>query len=211
VEGGTGISTGNDKRFLRRRSDVENNPNWVGYYKNGARQAYYYEPEYSIEKDYAKYASTVKNYLIRNEKYFFKEGISCSSVGVRFSASYMPEGCLFGVNANFFFKDREALFYTLGLLNSRIAWYFSRKVLIRSNNISANYLRQLPYKEPESKDKTIIAAAVEEIVNELKKDKNYNYSKIQRELDQKFYKIFGLDREAIKEIEKFCENFYAEL
>ena len=211
VDGGTGISTGNDKKFLRRKPDIVGNPDWIPYYKNGARQAYYYEPEYFIEKDYKKYSSTIKNYLIRNEKYFFKEGISCSSVGVRFSASYMPEGCLFGVNANFFFKDEETLFYTLGLLNSKISWYFARKVLIRTNNISANYLRQLPYKEPKIKDKKIISEAVQKIVKEIKNDKNYNYSVIQKELDEKFYKIFSLNKQVIKEIEIFCENFYEEL
>ena len=76
------------------------------------------------------------NYLIRNEKYFFREGITCSSVGVRFTAAYMPEGGLFGVNANFFFDEEETMYYTLAFLNSRLAWYFCRNVVIRTNNIS---------------------------------------------------------------------------
>lgn len=211
VKGGTGISTGNDKKFLKKREEVKNNPDWVPYYKNGARKAYYYEPEYYIEKDYKKYSSTIKNYLIRNEKYFFKEGISCSSVGVRFSASYMPENCLFGVNANFFFRDRDTLFYTLGLLNSKISWYFARKVLIRTNNISANYLRQLPYKEPTPKEKKLISKKVQKIIENIKKNKNYDFSTTQKELDEKFYKIFNLDKQTIREIENFCNNFYEEL
>lgn len=211
VEGGTGISTGNDKKFLRKKGEVKNNSDWVPYYKNGARKAYYYEPEYYIEKDYKKYSSTVKNYLIRNEKYFFKEGISCSSVGVRFSASYMPENCLFGVNANFFFRDKDTLFYTLGLLNSKISWYFARKVLIRTNNISANYLRQLPYKEPDLREKKLISKKVQKIVENLKKDEKYDFSAIQEELDEKFYKIFNLDKQTIREVENFCNNFYEEL
>jgi len=211
VEGGTGISTGNDRKFLKRREEVENNPNWVPYYKNGARRAYWYNPEYFIERDYKKYSTTIKNYLVRNEKYFFKEGISCSSVGVRFSAAYMPAGSLFGVNANFFFKDRDTMFYVLGLLNSKIAWYFARKVLIRTNNISASYLRLLPYKEPNPKEKKYISKIVQKIVKALQKNPNYDYSSIQMELNEKFYKIFGLNKQTIKEIEKFCENFYEEL
>lgn len=211
VEGGTGISTGNDKKFLKRKSEVINNPNWVPYYKNGARQAYWYIPEYYIEKDYKRYSSTINNYLIRNEKFFFKEGISCSSVGVRFSSAYMPSGGLFGVNANFFFKDKDTLFYTLGLLNSKISWYFARKVLIRTNNISANYLRQLPYKEPKIKEKNAISETVQKISKELKKDSDYSYEGIQKELDMKFYEIFSLSKQTIKEIEYFCKNFYEEL
>ena len=130
---------------------------------------------------------------------------------MRFSASYLPSGSLFGVNANFFFKDKDTLFYTLGLLNSKFAWYFARKVLIRANNISANYLRQLPYKEPDLKDKKLISAEVQKVVKKLKEDKKYNYSLIQKKLDSKFYKIFNLDKETISEIENFCENFYEEL
>ncbi|MDP3725813.1 MAG: N-6 DNA methylase [bacterium] len=211
VEGGTGISTGNDKKFLKRKADVQDKSKWVPYYKNGARQAYWYEPEYYIEKDYKKHSSTVSNYLIRNEKFFFREGISCSSVGIRFSSAYMPAGGLFGVNANFFFKDKDTLFYTLGLLNSKVAWYFARKVLIRTNNISANYLRQLPYKEPTLKEKKRISETIQEIANGIKNKSSYNYSSIQSELDNKFYEIFALNRPAIKEIENFCENFYEEL
>jgi adenine-specific DNA-methyltransferase len=211
VMGGTGISTGNDKRFLKRRGEVKNNDSWVPYFKNGARKAYYYEPEFFIEKNYKKYQNTIDNYLVRNEKFFFKEGISCSSVGVRFSASYLPKNCLFGVNANFFFHDRETLFYTLGLLNTKISWYFARKVLIRTNNISANYLRMLPYREPSSKEKKMIARAVETTVSGLRKNPLYDYSKIQKALDQKFYKIFALTPRTIDDIEEFCANFYEAL
>jgi len=211
VEGGTGISTGKDKVFLKNRIEVENNSDWVPYYKNGARQAYWYNPEYYIEKDYKKHSSKIKNYLIRNKKFFFKEGISCSSVGVRFSASYMPKNCLFGVNANFFFKDNDTLYYTLGLLNSKLTWYFARKVLIRTNNISANYLRQLPYLEPSTKEKQKIASVVKNIVEKIKKTADYNYTTQQNKLDENFYKIFKLSKNTINEIEYFCNNFYEEL
>ncbi|MFZ5534594.1 MAG: Eco57I restriction-modification methylase domain-containing protein [Patescibacteria group bacterium] len=211
VGGGTGISTGNDKRFLKTRTEVAKNTDWVPYFKNGARRAYYYEPEFYIEKNYRDHAKTTDNYLVRNEKFFFREGISCSSVGVRFSASYLPPGCLFGVNANFFFRDRETLFYTLGLLNTKIAWYFARKVLIRTNNISANYLRKLPYKEPPAAEKKKIALMVEAIVNNLRTSSDFDFSAIQAKLDKKFYQIFRLTPATIKDIDEFCSNFYESL
>ena len=209
--GGTGISTGNDKQFLCRRNEVKDKTRWIPYYKNGARKAYWYYPEFFIEKDYKQYAKNVENYLIRNEKCFFREGISCSSVGVRFSASYMPEGCLFGVNANFFFNDRETMFYTLGLLNSKVAWYFSRKVLIRTNNISANYLRLLQYREPSKNEKREIVQIVKNIVEKVKKEIDYDYNQLQNKLDEKFYMIFEINANAKKEIEDFCLNFYEKL
>jgi len=211
VLGGTGISTGNDKKFLRRSDEVVDNTEWVPYYKNGARRAYRYNPEFFIGKDYKKYAKSVSNYLIRNEKYFFREGISCSSVGIRFSAAYMPPGCLFGVNANFFFDDRDTMFYTLGLLNSKVAWYFARNVLIRTNNISANYLRLMPYKEPKKEKREEIVKNVEKIVEKMRMDENYDYTKLQKRMDEDFYKIFDLNQESIETIDDFCENFYEKL
>jgi len=209
--GGTGISTGNDRRFLRRREEVAGDPAWVPYYKNGARRAYWYEPEYYIERDYRPYAKQVSNYLVRNEKFFFQEGISCSSVGVRFSAAYMPPGGLFGVNSNFFFADRETLFYVLGYLNSKLAWYFARKILARSNNISANYLRLMPYREPERAKKAAITRQVEGIVAVLQQNSAFDFTPVQARLDEEFYHLFALAPESIEEIEDFCANFYQRL
>lgn len=211
VEGGTGISTGNDKRFLKRTSDVKGDLSWVPYYKNGARNPYWYVPEYSIERDYETNNKKNKTYMIRNEKFFFKEGITCSSVGVRFSAAYLPPDCLFGVNANFFFVDRVSLFYTLGLLNTKLAWYFARRVLIRSNNISANYLRLLPYIEPGNKAKKEIASTVEKLVLAMTNGDKSNFSEIQKELDQNFFEIYGFDAKIQREINDFCDNFYERL
>ena len=97
---------GLEELYLKKTKEIKKNKSsWVPYFKNAARSKYFYEPVFSIEKNYKKYHKKIPNYLIRNEKFFFKEGISCSSVGIRFSAAYMPEGCLFGVNANFFFKN----------------------------------------------------------------------------------------------------------
>jgi adenine-specific DNA-methyltransferase len=209
--GGTGISTGNDRRFLRRREEVAGDAAWVPYYKNGARRAYWYEPEYYIERDYQAYGRQIGNYLVRNRRFFFREGISCSSVGVRFSAAYMPPGGLFGVNTNFFIDDRETLFYVLGYLNSKLAWYLARKVLARSNNISANYLRLMPYREPAAKKKAVIARQVEEIVENLRLNPAFDFSPIQARLEREFYRLFSLTSESIAEVEDFCANFYQRL
>jgi len=103
------------------------------------------------------------------------------------------------------------MFYVLALLNSKIAWYFARKVLIRTNNISANYLRLMPYKEPILSKKKKIASLVETIITNQKKDENYDYSKYQRILDQDFFKIYNLSDQAIEKINHFCENFYETL
>ena len=213
AEGGTGISTGKDKLYLKRTNEIKKNKfSWVPYYKNAARAKYFYKPVFSIEKNYKKYHKKIPNYLIRNEKFFFKEGITCSSVGVRFSAAYMPKGGLFGVNANFFFKDRDDLFYVLAFLNSKIAWYFARKVLIRTNNISANYLRKMPIIFPSNnKDKKYIVKKTIQMIENLKLDNNFSTSLFESEMNSLFYKIYKINNSDKNKIERFSRNFYEEL
>lgn len=146
------------------------------------------------------------------KKFFFKEGITCSSVGVRFSAAYMPKGGLFGVNANFFFKDRDDLFYVLAFLNSKIAWYFARKVLIRTNNISANYLRKMPIIFPSNnKDKKYIVKKTIQMIENLKLDNNFSTSIFESEMNSLFYKIYKINNSDKNKIERFSRNFYEEL
>ncbi|MBF0504590.1 MAG: N-6 DNA methylase [Candidatus Omnitrophica bacterium] len=214
VEGGTGISTGDDKKFLRKREDVENDPQWVPYWKNGARKAYRYLPGWYIEKNYKKYSSRVSNYMIRNEKFFFKEGITCSSVGVRFSAAYMPPGGLFGVNANFMIKDpadKNMLFYLLGLLNSKLGWFFARRLLVRTNNISANYLRQFPLPQADKIIESKIIFLVKGILAKMENDLDYDFIQEQKRIDELVFKIYKISPEDRTQIMRFCENFYDQI
>jgi adenine-specific DNA-methyltransferase len=209
--GGTGISTGKDKIFLRKAEEVKDNPDWVPYYKNGARQPYWYKPDYYIERDYQKNADSSPTFMLRNKKYFFKEGITCSSVGVRFSAAYLPAGCLFGVNANFFFKNRDELFFILGLLNTKISWYFARMVLVRTNNISANYLRKMPICVCPPEQMKEIAKTVNNIRLALQSDPSHDYSKEQFLIEKAFSELYKLDNESLSAIDEFCKNFYEKL
>jgi len=213
VEGGTGISTGNDKRFLRKENEISKSEkeNWVPYYKNGARQKFFYRPEYWIEKNYKQHSDVIANYMLRNERYFFKEGITCSSVGVRFSASYMPEGGLFGVNANFFTDDRQNLFYLLGLLNTDLVWYFARRILIRTNNISSNYLKRLPVIYPNRAEMKLIANLVENHVDKLIHKNPVKDEELMSELNDRFKKIYNIDDQCDLKISEFTNNFYSTL
>jgi hypothetical protein len=115
------------------------------------------------------------------------------------------------VNANFFFADRVSLFYTLGLLNTKLAWYFARRVLIRTNNISANYLRLFPYIEPSQGVKKQIAKTVEEVVTAMRAGNELNFAKIQEDLDAKFFELYEFDNRIQAEVHDFCDNFYERL
>ena len=146
--------------------------------------------------------------MIRNKDFFFREGITCSSVGLKFNASYMPADNLFGVNTNLFCKTRKDLFYLLGFLNSKVAYYISRQLINRTNNISARYVKMIPYLEPDKETKIKISQIVEEIVKNMKENQNYNFSDKQKVLDELFFTTYRINREEEKQITDFCENIF---
>ncbi|MHA2224887.1 MAG: Eco57I restriction-modification methylase domain-containing protein [Candidatus Hodarchaeales archaeon] len=205
--GGTGISTGNDGRFLKPAMVVKKNPAWVGFYKSGHRTPYYYKTPFYIEKDYAKNVKAdPQNFLVRNEQFYFREGITCSSVGRRFSAAYLPPGNLFGVNANFFFDCRDDLFYCLGFLNSKLTQYLARKVINRSNIIATSYIKELPFIQPEDEQKTEISSTVQKIVKSLELNPKKDFKKEQKMIDDSIFNLFKIANEIKTEILEFNQN-----
>ncbi|MFW9905732.1 MAG: Eco57I restriction-modification methylase domain-containing protein [Candidatus Thorarchaeota archaeon] len=208
AQGGTGISTGNDYKYLRRAQEVElNSKTWVGFYKSGQRSPYYYKTPYFIERNYQKNAEAdPKNFLVRNEQFYFKEGITCSSIGRKFSAAYMPPGNLFGVNANFFFDNKEDLFYSLGFLNSKLVQYLARKVINRSNIIATSFIKEIPFIKPSIEQKRKVVAIVKNIVTTLLNNPKYNYNPESEKIDEIIFELYGISDKIKKEIADFCTN-----
>ena len=211
TQGGTGISTGNDEKYLRLAKEVKSNSKtWVGFYKSGQRTPYYYITPYYIERNYQKNAEAdPKNFLVRNEQFYFKEGITCSSVGRKFSAAYLPPGNLFGVNANFFFNNTEDLFYSLGFLNSKLVQYIARKVINRSNIIATSFIKEVPFLLASRSQKREVIAIVKNIVTSLMNNPNYNYIPESKKIDEIIFNLYGISNKVKKEIIDFCANIMA--
>ncbi|MCQ6644899.1 BREX-1 system adenine-specific DNA-methyltransferase PglX [Escherichia coli] len=73
-----------------------------------------------------KNGAEMKSYegsVIRNERYYFKEGITWSTISSSYlSMRYSPEGFLFETKGSVCFSDnQDSLFYALALMNSPIA------------------------------------------------------------------------------------------
>lgn len=205
--GGTGISTGDDQRFLRKSSEVEGS-GWVPFYKSGRRTPYYYTSEFSIHKDIDKSAAESDDFLIRNRTFLFKEGITCSSIGRHFSVSYMPPGCLFGVNGNFFFTERDDMFFYLGILNSKFFEYVARKFLNRSNILATSFIREFPILDFKPGDKAFVIDLVKNIIERLKENPAYDFSAEQALVDEKVFEMYGVDAALREAAIDFHEHIY---
>ncbi|UOQ45202.1 BREX-1 system adenine-specific DNA-methyltransferase PglX [Halobacillus salinarum] len=210
VKGGTGVSTGNDRHFLSKPEEISSeDKDWIPFYKNGGvKDAWYYRPKYYIHKNWRKEAEQHSQFTVRNPAYFYKEGITCSSMGIEFSAAYLPPGSLFGVNANLFTENQEDLYYILGLLNSSLTKYLLRKVLNRTNMITAGYIKKLPYIEPEPNKKQKIAALSSSLVNEKRKDPTYNDRLRADIMDELIFDVYGISFNNRSHVKEFCTNIF---
>jgi len=136
----TGISTGKDELYL---SKVREDPFIVPFYKNPGKNRFYTENNLFLHKDFLKFDAEIKNFMVRNKQLLYKPGITCSSMGVEFTACRLPEGAAYGVNANIICDDNDA-WWLLAYLNSELVTYIVRGILIRSNMITSGYVSRIP-------------------------------------------------------------------
>jgi len=137
----TGISTGNDASYL---SPLKSGNFSVPFYKNPASKRFFALPNSYLVQDFLEIAKTNKNFMIRNREYLYREGITCSSMGVAFGACRLPPGATYGVNASIFTDDVQDQWRLLAYLNSYLVTYFVRGVLNRSNMITSGYVSRIP-------------------------------------------------------------------
>lgn len=144
----TGISTGNDQKYLSRmKTDYFSVP----FFKNPGSRRFHTEPDAYLPKDFLSIEKSVPNFMVRNKQYLFRGGISCSSMGVAFTASFLPDNATVGVNANII-VNCEARWWLMAYLNSSLVTYIVRGILIRSNMVTAGYVSRIPV--PDMRDET---------------------------------------------------------
>jgi hypothetical protein len=209
-EGGTGISTGNDRRFLRPASEVPQEDGWVPFYKNPSRP-YHSPPGSYIHQDWQAGVMESKTYLARNRGCFFQEGIACSSMGVPFRACHMPAGCLFGVNTCLFHEDRTTLLAGLAYLNSSLAEYWVRAVLNRTNMVTARYVKALPWPSWSTKTLSQLAREAASARDGLKAGTDVDLVAVRRRVDDLVFPAFGLGGHTAVALRGRVESFCAHI
>ena len=136
----TGISTGNDGAYLSKEKRIGFS---VPFYKNPASRKFYTEPDAYLIDNYLEISRSVPNFMVRNLELMSKGGITCSSMGVPFSAAYLPVNTTFGVNANIIVDD-SVRWWLMAYLNSSLVTFIVRRVLNRSNMITSGYVGRIP-------------------------------------------------------------------
>lgn len=193
----TGISTGNDKKYLskEKKQGFE-----IPFYKNPGSKKFVTTEDAYLINHFMEESLIVKDFMVRNKQFVFNEGITCSSMGLPFSACYLPKNSTFGVNPNIFTPKKD-LFWVLAYLNSHLITYLVRGVLIRSNMVTSGYISQLPIIPFNEKEKSKLTQISKKVLNsEMEIDIAIN------KINLIIYNNLKLDGSIIEKIEDFAQN-----
>lgn len=196
----TGISTGADSKYI---SKEKKNGFEIPFYKNPGSRKFFCEQDGYLTNDYLKYDKEIKNFMVRNKSFMLKEGITCSSMGLPFSACYLPEGSTYGVNANIF-CDKKDIWWLLAYLNSSLVTYFVRGILIRSNMITSGYVSKIPV-IPLNKETKNQLEIIAKSAYKLKISPKEIHEVIAK-IDSILFNALGLSKEIEAEIIHFSSN-----
>ncbi len=189
-----GMATSNNKKYIRywwelNKSEInfsvknlsEDYYSWVPYNKGGDYRKWYGNQLFVInfenngkeikEEVIRRYPYlTNPEYVVKNQKYFLKEGITWSFVSsANFGVRYIEKGFIFDVAGSMIFPDKKDLYYLLGLLSSKLSFD-----LLESINPTMNYqvgdLKKLPIFDSDEQTKSIIENIVKENIDISKQD-----------------------------------------
>jgi len=196
----TGISTGNDKKYLRK---VSQEGFTVPFYKNpGSRKFFCREDGYLIDH-FLEENEKVKNFMVRNTTLIFKPGITCSSMGVEFSACYLPENVTFGVNPNIICPEDD-IWWLLAYLNSNLVKYIVRGILIRTNMVTSGYVARIPVIEFQEEEKIILTGLAKELYDAARQGKT-NEKKFES-INNIVYQSARISKKSSEMVLEFCNN-----
>jgi hypothetical protein len=196
----TGISTGEDGKYISKEKKIGFE---IPFYKNPGSRKFYCEPDGFLTNDYLIYDKEVKNFMVRNKSFMLKEGITCSSMGLPFSACYLPAGSTYGVNANIF-CEKEDIWWLLGYLNSSLITYIVRGILIRSNMITSGYVSKIPVVELKKSTKQKLELIAKNAYEDKESPKNL--AVVIQAIDTILFNELSLSEEIRSEIQHFASN-----
>lgn len=174
VEVKSGLSTGDNSRFLRLWTEVESfklalscksaedtfkiNHKWVPYNKGGAFRKWYGNHEYVV--NWLNDGEEIKHWVVNNPKdpgtthwsrriynteFSFKMGLTWSKVSSgEFSIRFLPEGFISDVAGCTLFAREHELNYFLALLNSKVGKYFLN-IMSQTLNYEVSHVKSIPF------------------------------------------------------------------
>ena len=194
----SGVSTGNDRLFIRKHSE----PGFsIPFYKNPSSNKFYCSPNGFLTDDFLAQSQVDANFNVRNQGYLLQSGLTCSSMGVEFSACLLPSGSLFGVNPNIICDEQEQ-WWLLAYMNSDVVKYCVRGVLIRSNMITSGYVARLPLPQFTAEAKQHLTILAKQAYQNAQQQQSHQSQRVQ--INNIIFKELRLGLASITYISDFC-------
>ena len=165
----TGVTTGNNDIFLRFWHEIplpELHVKWFPLNKGGSYRKWYGNNDYVI--DWGNSGSAIKNFkgsTIRNEQYYFKEGVTWSKIcSGNLSGRYSPKSHMFdAVGLTCFTHNERELYYLLAFMCSSVATLFV-KMLNPTLSYTVGTISNLPWIFDPSKADRIVELSKENMI-----------------------------------------------
>lgn len=161
-----GINSGNNERYTRFWWEIDRekiSTDWKGYSKGGPFNKWF--GNLWLVLDWKNDGYDIRNdqkSILRSEEFFFKEGITYSASGSKgTSFRYLPKDYICDVGGSAIFpKNRNNIFYLLGLLNTSLITYII-KCLNPTVNTQVGDLKRIPISVCNDKVFNLISGLVE--------------------------------------------------
>jgi hypothetical protein len=171
-----------NKKYKIITKDELETDRWKPYLKRGGADQYYRPIMEALEWD----KNSLPIYDIPKNVPFEEEGIVISGVSSRLAARYMPRGCYWDSNKaiGFTIKNNSiSVEYALGLLNSSLYNYLAKGIINNTSSIQITGIHALPFIEPDINTKELVEQLVKKIIEEMKRELDYNYINEQKKID----------------------------
>lgn len=191
----TGFYSGNNTEFIRAASNTTKgskgyktiNPNlifecdslygipnvdegYIPYIKGSSQQRYVREKtEWYVRWDYQTidFYNKDKKARFQNSSYYFKAGIAIPMVKSKSIKATLIDNYVFDQSiVGIFPKDKEKLYYLLALFNSNVINDCIHAINPTANN-SANYVKQIPYIEPDEETFCRISVMTKSLIEHI--------------------------------------------
>jgi len=160
--------------------------------KGVGKERYVKESKWYIDwsTEAVKHYKRDKKARFQNSQYYFKEGIGVSMVKTKGLKAFLLEKRIFDQSVvGVFIINQDLMYYLLALLNSPTAAKIMNVINPTANN-SANYIKKIPFIEPDGATLQYINERVKLIINKILRGET-NIKNIENELHKAIKNIYG--------------------
>lgn len=216
----TGFYTGNNKKFIcvlnesvkgakgysvidktkvfdyTANDGIDTEEGYVPYIKSASGRRYLRETdEWFVrwDKNTINFYIADKKARFQNASFYFKTGIGIPMVKSSKIRAFLMKDRVFDQSiVGIFPRKEEDLLYFLALMNSETINRLIHIINPTANN-SSNYVKQLPYIEPEKETKEEISMLVGQVISRLRSGDNAGAVSLQDEINNMIDKIYNIN------------------